>query len=113
MDIEERIFVVIVVVLIELLIILFLQFTLVSSPKSGTGVDLFVLMLDCLLWIALCILLIFVVGLVILKIDRVCNVVGILLDKALKGPTCSVGGVIIVQVKDDCSTLLISLGTLD
>ena len=108
MDIEQRVLAVIEGVLVEFLILLILDGALAPLPERGGGVDLLDLVRHGLLRIAVGILvLIIVIGLVIFEVDRIRDVVRILLYQVLQRPAVGIFRSLIIEGEDDRRTLAI------
>ena len=112
-EVEERILTVEAVVLVELLVLLILDVALVPSPEGRCAVDLFPLMLCFLNGVALTVLLVSVALLIILEIDRICDVVRILLYETLKAIAACILLTFLVEMEDDGSALTVPFGRLN
>ena len=106
-QVEKRVLRVIAGVLVELVVILFLELALASGPQGGSAVNLLNLVLGS------CDVVLVVIGvLVIGKINRVCDMVAVLFDQVLNLPSVGIFLALIVQVKHDCGSAAWALGLL-
>ena len=107
-QVEQRVLGVVAGVLVELVVVLFLQFALVPGPECGGAVDLLDLVLGSghIVLVVVCVL---VVG----KVDRVCDMVAVLLDEVLDLPSVGIFLAFIVHMEHDCGSAALTLGFLD
>ena len=104
-QIEQRILGVVTGVLVEAVVVLFLQGALAACPQSCSTVDLLDLVLG-----SGDVVLVIVGVLVIGQIDRVSDMVAVLLDQVLDLPPVAVFLAFVVQIQHDCGTAALTLG---
>ena len=98
-QVEKRILRVIAGVLVELVVVLFLELTLAPGPKGCRAVDLLNLMLS-----AGDVVLVVIGVLVICKINRICDMVAVLLDEVLYLPSVCIFLALVIQVEHYCGS---------